>query len=442
MCNRDETQIKPTRLEIMIRQRILPFKLEITKDMITSHAGLSLFGEFVVGMGMLNAVDKYLAKPGSGAGYKASEYVFPLMLTLNGGGRSLEDTREIRDDEGMRELLPLERVPSSDAIGDWLRRTGENGGLAGLRKVNRKILKRGMKYDVIKEYTLDIDATGIMAEKESAKMTYKGFKGYMPIVGHIAENGLVLGDEFREGNASPMGRNLEFIKYCRRQLPKGKTIKAFRSDSAAYQVDIIEYCEAEGIEYTIGGYLDESSLKVINNIPEEEWRPYQNGYIAEAVHTMHRSKSSFRLIVIRRPYQENLFDEEDVKAKYKVIVTNRMGTAESVVRWYNQRGECSENRIKDLKIGFGMERMPCGQTGANAVFFRIGVLAYNAYRLFILKALGKSWHRYQVQTVRWRLYQVAGKIVFHGGQVYLKVRRNFYSLFKDIRLRIWEFANT
>ncbi len=40
-------------------------------------------------------------------------------------------------------------------------------------------------------YTLDIDATGIAAEKESAKMTYKGYTGYMPIVGHLAENGLI-----------------------------------------------------------------------------------------------------------------------------------------------------------------------------------------------------------------------------------------------------------
>lgn len=46
----------------MILQRILPFKLEITKDMITSHAGLSLFGEFTVGTGMLDAVDRHLTK--------------------------------------------------------------------------------------------------------------------------------------------------------------------------------------------------------------------------------------------------------------------------------------------------------------------------------------------------------------------------------------------
>jgi hypothetical protein len=88
-----------------------------------------------------------------------------------------------------------------------------------------------------------------------------------------------------------------------------------------------------------------------------------------------------------------------------------------------------------------MERMPCGQFKANAVFFRIGVLAYNIYRLFILKSLDKSWHRHQVQTVRWRLYQVAGKIVLHGGQVFLKVRIGCDRLFAGIRSRVWEFAN-
>ncbi|UCF82010.1 MAG: transposase [Desulfobacteraceae bacterium] len=62
--------------------------------------------------------------------------------------------------------------------------------------------------------------------------------------------------------------------------------------------------------------------------------------------------------------------------------------------------ECSENRIKELKIGFGMKRMPCRQFEASAVFFRIGVLAYNFYRLFILNSPGETWHRYQVQTVR------------------------------------------
>jgi len=426
----------------MIRQTVLPFKLEITKDTVTSHAGLALLGEFCVGLNLLKKVDSYLPGPGSGAGYKASEYVFPLVLMLNGGGRSLEDMRVIREDIGLREILPLERVPSSDAIGDWLRRSGATGGLIGLEKTNRKILKRGLKYNSIIEYTLGVNATGIEAQKESAKMTYKGYKGYMPIVGHLAENGLVVTEEFREGNVAPAAKNLEFLKHCIKQMPGGKRIRKFRADSASYQADIINFCYKEGIEFAIGADLDEAVVRAIESIPEPEWKEYQNGHIAEIIHCMNRTEEAFRIIVVRRPYQGKLFDDEDMQTKYTVVATSIEGKAEDVLGWYNQRGDCSENRIKDLKIGFGMERMPCGQTYANAVFFRIGTLAYNIYRLFLMKALDESWRKHQIQTVRWRLYQTAGKIVDHSNSVFLKVRRDYYNLFAKIRLRIWEFANT
>jgi hypothetical protein len=426
----------------MIRQTVLPFKLEMTKDLITPHAGLALLGEFAVGLGLLKSVDRYLPTPGSGAGYHPSAYIFPLIMMLNGGGRSLEDIRQIRADEGLREILPLKRIPSSDAFGDWLRNRGLNGGLSGLERVNRRLLKRAMRYDGLTGYTLDIDATGIEAEKQTAKMTYKGFKGYMPIVGHLAENGFVVGDEFREGNVAPATRNLAFIKYCVRQMPTGKKITALRSDSAAYQAEIINYCEVNGIQFAIGADLDPAVLTAIAAIPENDWKPYKNGSIAETIHCMEKTDTSFRLIVIRRPYQGTLFFEEDERMKYTVIATNRTESAEDVVAWYNQRGECSENRIKELKIGFGMERMPCGQCAANAMFFRIGILAYNLFRLFTLRVLSPSWHRHQVQTVRWRLYQIAGKIVFHGGQVFLKVRRGLCQLFTHIRFRIWEFAKS
>lgn len=424
----------------MIKQTVLPFKLEETKDLITPHAGLALLGEFAVGLGLLKDLDKNLPAPGSGAGYFGSEHVFPLILMLNGGGRSLEDLRQIRDDHGLREVLALHRMPSSDGVGDWMRRNGANGGLEGLGKVNRKALKRGLKYDGIKGYTLDIDATGIEAEKETARMTYKGYSGYMPMVGHLAENGLIIGDEFREGNVSPSWGNLEFIKYCEQQLPIGKFVKAFRADSAAYQADIINYCEGKGIKYAIGADLDAAVIRQIRSIGDNDWQVYQNGFIAEAVHCMNKTMQAFRLVVIRRPVQGKLFDETGASERYTVIATNRMEDVEQVVQWYNQRSQCSENRIKELKIGFGMERMPCGQFEANAIFFRIGVLAHNVCRLFVLKTLDNSWHRHQVQTLRWKLYQAAGKIVFHGGNIWLKVRHHLRSLFLRIRSNTWEFA--
>ena len=50
----------------MMSQTVLPFKLEITGEKITAHAGLAIFGEFVHATGVLCEVDKALPGPGSG----------------------------------------------------------------------------------------------------------------------------------------------------------------------------------------------------------------------------------------------------------------------------------------------------------------------------------------------------------------------------------------
>ncbi len=161
------------------------------------------------------------------------------------------------------------------------------------------------------------------------------------MVGHLAENGLVVGDEFRHGNEAPASRNLEFIKYCRKQLPKGKTITALRADSASYQAEIFNYCNARKnrIEFAIGVPQDEAVVRQIKSLGASAWRPYGDGHIAETVHCMNRTEDAFRLIVVRRPNQKSLFDEQPVAAKYRIIATNRTKKAEQVLHWYNQRGE-------------------------------------------------------------------------------------------------------
>ena len=58
----------------MIKQTVLPFKLETTNGLITSHAGLGLMGEFAVGLGLNKALDRYLPAPVSGAGFLAEAY--------------------------------------------------------------------------------------------------------------------------------------------------------------------------------------------------------------------------------------------------------------------------------------------------------------------------------------------------------------------------------
>jgi len=419
----------------MMAQTVLPFKLGITNETLTAHAGLALFGEFCRAHHLSDLVDGELPAPGSGAGYHPSQFALPLVLLLHGGGRTLEDLRELRRDAGLREMLQLTEMPSADATGDWLRRMGTSGGLRGLAAVNRTLVARAMGAAEGTDYTLDIDATQIVAEKEEASRTYKGERGYMPIVGHLAENDLVVGEEFRAGNDSPGARNLEFIEYCAVQMPAGRRIVRLRADSAAYQAGIFNWCAENRVSFAIGADLDVAVRAAIRGILTEDWRKFRDGWIAETGHTMNATQQDFRLIVIRRPVQREMFAAEGETERYTVIASNREETAEQTVAWYNQRGEHCENRIKDLKVGFQLEHLPCGQQAANAVYFRLGVVAYNLFVLFKLQVLPPAWRRSQIQTVRWRLYQIAGKVVDHAGAVYLKIRRTWLKLFESIRTR-------
>ena len=421
-------------------QRVLPFKLESTNDTITAHAGLVMFGEFINAMGLSKLINNELPKPKSPRGYEPARFIKPLILMLHGGGRSLEDIRQIRNDSGLQDLLGIDVVPSPDAAGDWLRRMGGGHGLDKLGKVNRTYIRRTLNLENKSDFTLDIDASQIVAEKQDAFITYKGEKGYMPIVGHLAENGLVIGDEFREGNVAPATRNLEFIRYCCDQMPKGKKISFLRADSATYQADVFNFCEEKHMEFAIGGKLDSATTAAINKINDDQWETYGDRQIAQTVHSMEKTDKAFRLIIIKRSVQQTIFPEyqDSEYTRYTVIATNKTEPMKEVIRWYNKRGDTSENRIKDLKIGFGMERMPCGTFEANSMFFRIGVLAYNLFILFKLLALPSSMKKHQVQTIRWRLYQTAGKIVKHAGALCLKVNRFVYDLFAEIRARNYE----
>ena len=239
-------------------QTVLPFKLAATDESLTAQSGLALYGEYLGAMGVRGLFDHELPGPGSAVGYSPSVHVLPLVLMLAGGGRTLEDLRVLRGDEGLRSLLHMDEMPSSDATGDWLRRMGakESGGLAAIERVNRSVFRRLLRNDERTNYTLDIDATQIVAEKREARYTYKGEKGYMPLVGHIAETGLVIGSEFREGNAAPAAGNLEFLQACEGAMPKGKKISAMRADSAAYQAAIFNYCEETNKVFAIGADLD------------------------------------------------------------------------------------------------------------------------------------------------------------------------------------------
>ncbi len=162
------------------------------------------------------------------------------------------------------------------------------------------------------------------------------------------------------------------------------------------------------------------------------------------VDCMNQTKKAFRLVIKREVRRQGELFGKEWQYFYHAVATNWLEeekNTQEVLAWHNQRGQ-AENFNKELKIGLGMERMPCGQTHANAVFFRIGVIAYNLFIGFKRLSCPESWMKQTIATFRWKMVQVAGRIVRHAGKMVLKLMMDVerLELFRGIRKKSFELS--
>lgn len=430
-------------------QTVLNFSIDSTDERLTSRSGEIVFGEYLKAIGVDKLCDRYLPQPKSNRGYAPFNFIQPLLLMMHAGGRSLDDMRMVQTDKAMQEVLHIDKVPTADSTGKWLKRHGLIG-MYGTEDINKVLLKRYIKR-IEEPLVLDIDASLIESHKSIAEYTYKMFPGFTPMIGHI-NGGYVIHSEFRSGNIAPADNNLTFVKRCEDQLPKESKLKYLRADSASYQAKLFDYCEDNDITYTIGANLDRSVLNSIKEIKQWETMRSVDGEthhvheeVAEFIHTMQHTNHSFRLIVSKKTTTpilhgfEEILSEEALLAyaseRYHVIATNadeEEMSAQDVVRFYRKRGDTSENRIKELKNGFNLKYLPTSDFTGNAFYFQIGVLAYNLFVLF-KETLEKRWQHHTIQTLRYKLYNIAGKVITHARQTILKVNAQFVDMLESIR---------
>lgn len=396
-------------------QPLKPFKITRSKEKITNKIGLPLIEQLAEKLGLREKTDKLFPKPGSNRGIKASDYVMTLVDMLIDGAMHLEDVNHLLADEGYQELLKEMDLPTSDAIGDWLRRYGGKQSEKWIWEVMLRVLSVAAK----EGSTLDIDATIIEAEKGDAQKTYKGVYGYQPLLGIIAENGMIAGSDFREGNVSPQSGLVEFIKECRRNY--GQEIKLVRSDSAGWQKDVVDYCNKEKVGFTITADQTEPVLEAIKSIPEEQWQRgidkeglKEDYEIAETIYFFGAKKREVRLVAkrVKLKKQYDLF----LSYSYWIVGTNlkkEQYDSQKVIHIHQGRGSM-EKRIGELKHQLNINHLPCGQFNANCLYFTIGLLAYNLLQLLKLIGLPEEYHNKTVKTLRYQLIKLAGKVITHA----------------------------
>jgi len=432
---------------------ILPYKLKTTKEQLTSRAGLVIVAQIMKQLELSKNIDRHFPTPKSNRGIAASSYLETLILMQHEGSFHLDEVKHFHDDEALTPLLGIKQMPKASAIGNWLRRMGNNGqGLQALSQVNKRVLKAALHH--CKGITLDIDATEIISHKTDAQWTYNKNQGYMPMVGHIAEVGMVVACDFRTGNTPPAKDNLAFIQQCRSALPQDCYIKSLRIDSAGYQTKIIQYCEEQAIHYAIRAKMSAGIKEHIEALEAKDWQPliHKNGEASQSqstcrtVHWITGHETPLTLVVQRKAIKGQMELDTDESANsteitdqgyiYRSIVTNQDDWTDSrIIHWYNQRGEDSENRIKELKLDFGGDVLPCSDFGANALYFMISALSFNLFALMRL-FLPEELAHHRAGTIRWRLYAIAGKVVKTGRQISIDMKEKHRILLEAVLSRI------
>ena len=407
------------------------FKIMRTDEKLTARSGLVFFGEFLSAMNLKQSLNNF-PKPLNKQGYGHMEYVIPAMLTMYAGGKGFADIREIREDKVLRELLGLNMVPSESAIGDWFKKMGDRGGIAAVNKAIDSINARIFEQSDIVELTISNDPTIIETSKREAVMTYLGVKGYRPGLAFIKELNIVLIQEFRHGN--DMGNKLEFLKSAFSKVPKNKIIKNALFDSELYIADVINYLD-ERCTWAIVADQDAAVRAVIKAIPEANWQPLldKDGFrtgkeVAETVHSMEKTKRAFRLVVIRWK------DKKGNLCHHAIATNNLQLSANGVVWYYNQRAVV-ENTIKEVKIGFGMEKMPSGYFPANALYFAIGVLTHNYFIAQKLLTMPLELQNKTIESIRWMFVEIPGKVIRHANKTILKIGTSIekFDIFTEMR---------
>jgi hypothetical protein len=209
------------------------------------------------------------------------------------GGDCLDDFDGLRRDRGLAALLGYD-LPAASTARQWLDcfhdpaavadrpRQGslippESAGLAGLRAVIQQSVRTYVAAvrpgPAVK---LDVDAHLVEASQRSALPTYEGFRGYQPLLVEWAESGLVLADEFRDGNVPAWQKIRELVDEAVASLPPRADGDPWqvsvRSDSAAYDQQVLDHWAKRGWRFAVSAEMSRQLRDEILALPCDAWQ--------------------------------------------------------------------------------------------------------------------------------------------------------------------------
>jgi hypothetical protein len=378
-------------------------EMKITKSSptINSFGGINFVIEALKRNGIFQLIDNQLGARSPQADYSFGEVLVGHYCATLCGAERLEDAELLRPVWGK---IPDFRLPSSDttgrvlkslAVGDQEIKTDKAvHRINSNPQLNRLLLELSCHLGILnseEEYVLDYDNLILDHEKFDSQKTYKYNYGSQPGVALIGKTPVYV--EGRTGNSPAKFKLADTLERTFGLLAEKQIkIKAFRSDSAAYQKEVLELVEQKARHFYIR--MRECTAYLRECAQVKDWKKVRINHcdyeVASIDYTLTGMEKAFRVVVYRVPNKNGQINliTQDANTYLGIITNDREMEEKDLIEFYNQRG-AAETNFDVLNNDFNWSRLPFSDLCDNTVFLIMGAICKVIFQ-YVIETFSKT----------------------------------------------------
>ncbi len=271
---------------------------------------------------------------------------------------------------------------------------------------------------------LDFDSTDDPTHGDQEGSYYHGYYGqhmYHPLVVFDGESGHLVMALLRAGNTHASNSSVAVLKriVCglRERWPEVQI--EIRADAGFAVPALYDYCEREGISYTIALITNERLKQMAGDLLEDAEQEHRSTdkkirLFGEALYAAASWERERRVV-----YKAEAMEQGTNR---RFVLTSRPDAPKELYEFYAKRGE-SENWIKDFKLHIRADRLSCHRFVANQFRLLLHACAYWLMDALRRKLIESGSRRMQLDTLRIRLIKIGGRV----RELFAKIRLHLAS---------------
>ncbi len=421
--------------------------VHFSSEALSSHAGLSLIGDFLQSAGWADRIRDVFADREFDTDYGSFRMVLAVIGLILVGGSRLTHLRELAIDPIFLRFARLKCLPSERTLSRWLKDISK-GYQDRLAVLLRDVAFSTWAHAKLRRVTIDLDGTVVRTgcRVDGAE---RGFNphhpkdpSYYPLTAHLAQTGQLLDVVNRPGNVHDSNGAVDRLRLLIDDVRErvGNIPIEVRLDGAFCQAPVLDLLTSSGVEFAMRlpmwKWLDVRDR--IND--RKRWVKVNRSVSAYSLQLRIKAwKRTERVIVFRKKisgkpakkFQLELFQPNDDYYEYSMVLTNKTDTEATIWQFMAGRG-AHEKTLGELKQNFAFGSIVTQDFDANSTWQLLSALTHNLVRDFQLRSGlatprtngRKRTYRYtflSMRTLRFLLIHLPGRIVKPQGRNELRI---------------------